>query len=178
MLGVVRLELTRSIVRDFRPSDAASIVTHANNRKIWMNLRDRFPSPYTPADAKFFLDRVAELSIPTVWAIEADGQAVGGVGLELLSDVERVSAELGYWLGEPYWNRGIVTEVVREVTAESFRRLELTRIFALPFEENVPSIRVLEKAGFVLEGTLRQSAIKDGVIRNQRLYAAYRSKML
>jgi ribosomal-protein-alanine N-acetyltransferase len=174
----VRLELTRSIVRDFRPSDAASIVAQANNRKIWMNLRDRFPSPYTAADAKYFLDRVAELSIPTVWAIEADGQVVGGIGLELLSDVERVSAELGYWLGEAYWNRGIVTEAVREVTAESFRRLELTRVFALPFEENVASIRVLEKAGFVLEGTLRQSAIKDGVIRSQRLYAAYRPKPL
>ena len=81
-------------------------------------------------------------------------------------------------MGEDYWNRGIGTEAVREVTAESFRRLELTRVFALPFEENVASIRVLEKAGFVLEGTLRQSAIKDGVIRSQRLYAAYRPKPL
>ncbi len=73
-----------------------------------------------------------------------------------------------------YWNRGIVTEAVREVTAEGFRRLDLTRIFALPFADNAASIRVLEKAGFVLEGTLRQSAIKEGVIRDQRLYAAYR----
>jgi [ribosomal protein S5]-alanine N-acetyltransferase len=174
----VRLELARCIVRDFRPSDAASIVTHANNRKIWLNLRDRFPSPYTAADAKFFLDRVAELSIPTVWAIELDGQAVGGIGLELLADVERVSAELGYWLGEDYWNRGVMTEAVREVTAEAFRRLDLTRIFALPFDDNMGSIRVLEKAAFVLEGTLRNSAIKDGVIRSQRLYAAYRPKVL
>jgi RimJ/RimL family protein N-acetyltransferase len=164
------------VVRDFRASDAPSLVQHANNRKIWLNLRDRFPSPYTDADARFFLSRLAELSLPTVWAIEVDGQAVGGIGFEMLSDVERVSAELGYWLGEPYWNRGIVTEAVREVTAEGFRRLELTRIFALPFADNTPSIRVLEKAGFVLEGTLKQSAIKEGVIRDQRLYASYRPR--
>jgi [ribosomal protein S5]-alanine N-acetyltransferase len=172
----VRLELTRSVVRDFRPSDAASLVEHANNRKIWLNLRDRFPSPYTEADARSFFERLSQLSLPTVWAIEVDSQAVGGIGLELLSDVERVSAELGYWLGERYWNRGIVTEAVREVTAEAFRRLDLTRIFALPFADNIGSIRVLEKAGFVLEGTLRQSAIKDGTIRDQRLYAAYRKE--
>ena len=170
----MRLELTRSVVRDFRPSDAASIVEHANNRRIWLNLRDRFPSPYTDTDARFFLGRVAELAVPTVWAIEVDSRVVGGIGFELMTDVERVSAELGYWLGESYWNRGIVTEAVREVTAEGFRRLDLTRIFALPFADNTASIRVLEKAGFVLEGTLRQSAIKEGVIRDQRLYAAYK----
>ena len=170
----MRLELTRSVVRDFRPSDAASLVQHANNRKIWLNLRDRFPSPYTDADASFFLARVAELTVPTVWAIEVDSKVVGGIGFELLTDVERVSAELGYWLGEPYWNRGIITEAVREVTAEGFRRLDLTRIFALPFADNAASIRVLEKAGFVLEGTLRHSAIKEGVIRDQKLYAAYK----
>ena len=170
----MRLELTRSVVRDFRPSDAASIVEHANNRKIWLNLRDRFPSPYTDTDARFFLSRIAELVVPTVWAIEVDSRVVGGIGFELMTDVERVSAELGYWLGEPSWNRGIVTEAVREVTAEGFRLLDLTRIFALPFADNTASIRVLEKAGFVLEGTLRQSAIKEGVVRDQRLYAAYR----
>ena len=172
----MRLELTRSVVRDFRFSDAPSLVEHANNRKIWMNLRDRFPSPYTDLDARSFLERVGQLSLPTVWAIEVDGVAVGGIGLELLTDVERVSAELGYWLGERFWNRGIVTEAVREVTAEAFRRLELTRIFALPFADNVGSIRVLEKAGFVLEGMLRQSAIKDGVVRDQCMYGAYRGR--
>ena len=170
----MRLELTRSVVRDFRPSDAPSLVQHANNRRIWLNLRDRFPSPYTDADARFFLDRVAELLVPTVWAIEVDSLAVGGIGFELTTDVERVSAELGYWIGESYWNRGIVSEAVREVTAEGFRHLDLTRIFALPFADNAASIRVLEKAGFVLEGTLRQSAIKEGVIRDQKLYASYK----
>ena len=172
----MRLELTRSVVRDFRFADLASLVAHGDNRKIWLNLRDRFPSPYTEADARSFLERVSQLALPTVWAIEVDGGAVGGIGLELLSDVERVSAELGYWLGERYWNRGIVTEAVREVTAEAFRRLNLTRIFALPFADNIGSIRVLEKSGFVLEGTLRQSAIKENVIRDQCLYAAYKSR--
>ena len=91
------------------------------------------------------------------------------------TDVERVSAEIGYWLGESCWGRGIVTEALRAVTAEAFRRFELRRIYALPFADNPASVRVLEKAGYVLEGRLRQSAIKDGQIRDQLLYATYRS---
>jgi len=94
--------------------------------------------------------------------------------VELQTDVERVSAEIGYWLGEAVWGRGIATEALQAVTAEAFRRFELRRVYALPFADNRASVRVLEKAGYTLEGHLRQSAIKDGTIRDQLLYAAYK----
>ena len=104
-----------------------------------------------------------------------DGEAVGGIGIELHTDVERVSAEIGYWLGESMWGRGIATEALTAVTAEAFKRFELTRLYALPFADHAASVRVLEKAGYVREGHLRQSAIKDGKIRDQLLFAAYRT---
>ena len=139
-----------------------------------MHLRDRFPFPYELEHARTFLAWLARQPSPTVWAIDVDGDAVGGIGLELHSDVERVSAEIGYWLGERLWGRGIVTEAVRAVTAEAFTRYDLTRIYAVPFADHTASLRVLEKAGYVKEGLMRQSAIKDGKVRDQFLYAAYK----
>ena len=103
-----------------------------------------------------------------------DGAAAGGNGLEVLGDIERVSAEIGYWLGRACWTRGVMTEAVRAVTLEAFRRFDLTRIFAVPFADNRASIRVLEKAGYALEGRMPQSAIKDGRVRDQLMYGAYR----
>ena len=139
-----------------------------------MHLRDRFPYPYGLEQANTFLGWLAGQPAPTVWAIEVDGEAAGGIGIELHSDVERVSAEIGYWLGEQVWGRGIATEAVLAVTAEAFRRYDLTRIYAVPFADHHASIRVLEKAGYVREGVMRRSAIKDGKVRDQALYAAYK----
>lgn len=170
----MRLQLSTCTVRDWKPDDLQPLVRHANNRRIWINLRDRFPHPYLETHGQQFLQHVARLSPATVWAIEVGGEAAGAIGLETLSDVERVSAELGYWLGEQHWGRGIVTEAVEAVTAEAFRRFDLTRIFALPFADNHGSIRVLEKAGFVLEGQMRHSAIKDGRLRDQLMFGRYR----
>ena len=110
----------------------------------------------------------------SVWAIEVESEAVGSIGLQLQEDVERVSAELGYWLGEPFWGRGITSEAVRAVAAHAFDAFSLTRVYALPFADNMRSIRVLEKAGFVLEGRMPRSAIKGGVIRDQLMFGAYR----
>ena len=171
----MRLTLDSCVVRDWSRDDLQPLVRHANNRGIWLNLRDRFPSPYTEAAGRDFLAFASQQSPVTMWAIEVDGEAAGGIGLVFLTDVERVSAEIGYWLGEPFWGRGIMTAVVRAVTTEAFGQTELQRIFALPFADNVGSIRVLEKAGYALEGRLRQSAIKNGVIRDQLMFAAYRS---
>jgi [ribosomal protein S5]-alanine N-acetyltransferase len=137
-------------------------------------LRDRFPFPYGIEQAKTFLGWLAKHHAPTVWAIEVNGEAAGGIGIELHSDVERVSAEIGYWLGRAYWGRGIATEALTAVTAESFRRFDLTRLYAVPFADHTASVRVLEKAGYVREGHLRRSAIKHGVVRDQLLFAAYR----
>jgi [ribosomal protein S5]-alanine N-acetyltransferase len=139
-----------------------------------MHLRDRFPFPYEMEQARTFLGWIAKQPSPTVWAIEVNGEAVGGIGIELHTDVERVSAEVGYWLGEAMWGRGIATEALKAVTAEAFKRFDITRLYALPFADHAASVRVLEKAGYVREGHLRRSAIKDGNVRDQLLFAAYR----
>ena len=170
----MHLSLGHCIVRSWSAADLRPLVHHANNRKVWLNLRDRFPHPYTEASGRDFLQHVATQQPPNTWAIDVNGEAVGGIGLVRQSDVERVSAEIGYWLGEELWGRGIMTDVLRAVTVEAFRRTDLRRIFALPFADNVGSIRVLEKAGYLLEGRMPQSAIKDGVIRDQLMYGAYR----
>lgn len=170
----MRLELSHCTVRRWAADDLASLVTHANNRHVSIHLRDRFPFPYRVENARSFLDWIVQQTAPTVWALEVNGEAAGGIGLELHDDIERVSAEVGYWLGEAVWGRGIVTEALQAVTAEAFHRFDITRVYALPFADNRASVRVLEKAGYTLEGHLRQSAIKDGTIRDQLLYAAYK----
>jgi ribosomal-protein-alanine N-acetyltransferase len=158
-------------VRSWRLEDAESIVRHANNRKIWLNLRDRFPHPYTARDAQIYLKHVVSSQPETNFAIDLAGEAVGGVGLVLGTDVERHSAEIGYWLGESVWGRGIATAALKRCTRYAIAEYDLWRVFAVPFSENVASIRVLEKAGFVREGLMRRSAVKDGRVLDQVLYA-------
>jgi RimJ/RimL family protein N-acetyltransferase len=160
-----------SIVRDWRLDDAPLLARHADNRRVWANLRDRFPSPYTIEDAEHWVRHAMRALPATDFAIDVDGQAVGGIGLVLRDDVDRVSAELGFWLGEAFWGRGIMTDAVSVFVPWAFGRFHLTRIFAQVFAFNHASARVLEKSGFVLEATLRQSAIKDGRITDQWQYA-------
>ena len=169
----MRLDLTRCTVRPWLESDANALARHANNRNVSIHLRDRFPFPYDIDHARKFLDWVVVQEKPTVWAIEVDGEACGGIGIEQKTDVERISAEIGYWLGESCWSRGIVTEALTAVTADVFSRFDVMRLYALPFADNRASVRGLEKAGYVLEGRLRRSAIKDGTVRDQLLYASY-----
>jgi RimJ/RimL family protein N-acetyltransferase len=158
-------------VRSFRGTDAPSIAAHADNRRVWINLRDKFPHPYTLADARAYIRNARRLVPETHFAIAVDSAAVGGIGFMLHDDVERVSAEIGYWLGEPFWGRGITTEALVAVTAYAVRAHHLTRVYAVPFEWNAASIRVLEKAGYACEGRMRRSAIKDGRVIDQMLYA-------
>jgi ribosomal-protein-alanine N-acetyltransferase len=171
----VHLQLSRCLVREWAADDLPSLVRHANNRNVWINLRDRFPHPYEETHGRQFLDAIVTRVPQTVWAIEVDGEAAGGIGVELMSDVERVSAELGYWLGEAFWGRGIMTEAVGALTSKLFDRFDLTRVFALPFADNTGSIRVLEKTGYVLEGRMPRSAIKEGRIRDQLMFGSYRT---
>jgi RimJ/RimL family protein N-acetyltransferase len=152
-------------------SDVESLVTYADNRNIWINLRDRFPHPYSKRDGHAFIRHVREQHPETAFAIAVNGEAAGGIGFQLQSDVERVSAEIGYWLGEPFWGRGIATEALVALTQHAIATHGLTRVYALPFAWNVASCRVLEKAGYLLEGRLRRSAIKDGVVTDQLQYA-------
>jgi RimJ/RimL family protein N-acetyltransferase len=136
-----------------------------------MYLRDRFPHPYTDKDAKTFLKHVTSSGDSTNLAIDVEGSAVGAVGFVPGRDIERFSAEIGYWLGEEFWDRGIVTEALTLVTEHIFGELNFLRLFALPFADNPASVRVLEKAGYVYEAVLRSSSVKFGVARDQLLYA-------
>jgi len=167
----MQLALKHCEVRSWRMADADSLTQHANNRKVWINLRDAFPHPYSMKDARAFLKGVRERTPETMFAIAVKGEAVGGIGFVLHPDVERVSAEIGYWLGEPFWGRGIATEALAAVTAYAMQTHGLTRVYAVPFAWNAASCRVLEKAGYVLEGRLRKSAIKDGKLTDQMQYA-------
>jgi [ribosomal protein S5]-alanine N-acetyltransferase len=170
----MHLQLSLCTIRPWRETDAESLALHANDRQVSIHLRDRFPFPYRIEQARTFLGWISKQPAPTVWAIEVNGEASGGIGIELHTDVERVSAEIGYWLGQAHWRRGIVTEALKAVTAEAFKRYDITRLYAVPFADHIASVRVLEKAGYVREGHLRQSAIKNGTVRDQLLFAAYR----
>ena len=139
-----------------------------------MNLRDRFPSPYNLADADAWLKLASETDPETHLAIDVDGTAVGGIGFEILDDFDQCSAEIGYWLGESYWGRGLASAALRAVTDYAFDHHNLTRIFAIPFAGNGRSRRVLEKAGYAFEGIMRRSVRKRGVVIDAALYAVIR----
>jgi len=173
----MRLPAGPAVVRPWRDEDAEEIARQANDRRVWINLRDAFPHPYGLDDAEQFIARAAAASPPTVFAIEVDGRPAGGIGYTLHTDVERIGAEVGYWLGAEYWGRGIATGAVRALSRHAFAtHPELRRLYALPFCWNPASARVLEKAGYRLEGTLRQSAIKDGKVVDQWMYALLRGE--
>jgi RimJ/RimL family protein N-acetyltransferase len=170
------MELRSSIctVRSYRPEDAPSLAKQGNNRRIWENLRDRFPHPYTETQASEYIAQLMQQPDATSFAIDVGDAAVGGISLHVGSDIERIGAELGYWLGEEFWGRGIATAAIGLVTNFAFSKRGLIRVFAIPFTTNTASCRALEKAGFEREGLMRKSAIKDGRIRDQFLYAKVR----
>jgi len=167
----VKIEFGDYLIRDWDKSDASALARYANNGRIAMWLRNRFPHPYTKSDAAAFLAAISRQDVRTNFAIARAEEAIGGIGLEIGRDVHRFTAELGYWLGEPFWGRGIVTEAVRHFTAWTFENLDLHRIYATVFSGNVASARVLEKAGYEREGCLRASVFKDGRILDQWVYA-------
>ena len=165
------LEGHRCRVRRWKPADVHALVEHANNARVAAQLRDRFPHPYTRRDALAFLEHAIDAPQPTNLAIDVDGQAVGAIGYLPGTDIERFSGEIGYWVGEAYWGRGIATEAVVLMTRCAFEQSNMLRLFALPFADNAGSIRVLEKAGYTREAILRASCVKDGRVRDQALYA-------
>ena len=168
------LDLGDIKVRSWRRDDLKSLVRHANNAKIAANLRDQFPHPYTRRDGIDFLEYAQTQEPECSFAIEVDGEAAGGVGFLMGRDIARISAEMGYWLSEEFWGRGIATRAVRGMSDWAFDNYRLTRVFAMAFAHNAASIRVLEKAGFVREGLMRKSAIKNGAILDQILFAKIR----
>lgn len=170
----MELKLTRSTIREWRSSDEASLARHANNHKIWQNVRDAFPHPYTTKDAADWIKKASSEDPITSFAIEVDGAAVGGIGVVVQGDIFRRSAELGYWLSEEYWGRGIVTEAVRVFVEWAFANFDLSRIYAGVFDWNPGSARVLEKAGFEFEGRMKKAVIKDDRIGDELIYAITR----
>ncbi|HYP28168.1 MAG TPA: GNAT family protein [Blastocatellia bacterium] len=170
----MELRLTNSVIRSWHPMDADSLAAHADNPKIWKNVRDVFPQPYTQQDAIRWI-QLARSQVPeTHFAIAVDGAAVGAIGFVLKKDVYRRSAEVGYWLGEDYWGRGIVAEALRALTDYAFASHDLCRIYAGVFEWNTASMRVLEKAGYSFEARLRKAVTKDNMTADEFVYATIR----
>jgi RimJ/RimL family protein N-acetyltransferase len=170
----MQIQLRNSLLRTWTDGDVTSLALWANNRRIWINLRDAFPHPYTADDAAEWLAKVREISNAILLAIDVDGAAVGSIGVFRLDDVYKRSAEIGYWLAEPFWNRGIVTEAVAAITDVAFRELEVVRIQAAIYAWNPASMRVLEKCGYVREGVLKKSVWKDGNLVDSVMYARLR----
>ena len=167
----MEINLDKCIIRSLKDDDAYSLARYADNHKIWINLRDAFPHPYTLEDGRSFIKKSLQNIPETNFAISVDDLAVGCIGIGLHRDVERLSAEIGYWLAEPFWGRGIMTNAVNRFTHYAFGTFELHRIFATPYVYNKASIRVLMKSGFTNEGRLQASAFKDNKIVDQFIFA-------
>jgi ribosomal-protein-alanine N-acetyltransferase len=177
--GAVKLRAGSTVVREWQAVDAESLVLQANDRRVWVGLRDAFPHPYGIEDARRFIGMAQQMSPQTYFAIEVAGRVAGGIGYTEHSDVERIGAEVGYWLGCEFWGQGIATAALRLLTEHAFGvNAELRRLYAVPFSSNPASARVLAKAGYHREGTLRQSAIKDGQVLDQWMYAILRDELL
>ncbi|WP_437735493.1 GNAT family N-acetyltransferase [Sorangium sp. So ce1335] len=168
------LETPSLTLRPFTPADADALTKNANDRRVWANLRDRFPHPYTRADAEAWIAHCAQAQPAEALAIVVDGEAAGAIGLERFGDVHRCTAEIGYWLGAAYWGRGLATEAVRALTRVGFEQLGLERIQAGIFDWNGASSRVLEKAGYAFEARMRRHVVKDGRVGDVLLYARVR----
>lgn len=167
----MRLDCGRCVVRDWSRADKTSLVRLGNNRRIWRNLLDRFPHPYTDEDADAWFALLEAMPEPTHWAIDVAGEAVGSIGVDLGKGMFAKSAEFGYWIGEPYWGRGIATAAVGRVAPYALEHFGLARLESPVFEWNPASMRVLERCGFQREGVLRKSILKDGELIDQVLYA-------
>jgi len=159
-----------TIIRQWKNEDLQELVFQANNVNVWNNLRNYFPHPYTEEHGKAWLEKVVD-ALPAInMAIEADGKMAGGIGLILNGDVYIKSAEIGYWLGEQYWGKGIATEAVRQMTEYAFYYFDLVRLYAEVFETNKASMRVLEKNGYYLEGVRRKAVFKNDVLMDDYIW--------
>src|SRR5258707_9012600 len=137
------------VVREWGEVDAEAVAGQANDRRVWLGLRDGFPHPYGNEDGKRFIAMARAMPPRTYFAIEVEGRLAGGIGYTLHSDVERIGAEVGYWLGHEFWGKGIATTALRLLTTHAFQaNPELRRLWAVPYATNAASGRVLEKAGY------------------------------
>jgi len=158
-------------LRSWETSDIDRLVVIADNYEIAKNLTNKFPHPYTRESGEGFIAFARSHDPRAIMAIEVEGELAGGVGLHLQEDIFEKNAELGYWLAEEYWGKGIMTAAVREIVDYGFQAFDINRIFARPFGSNVGSQKVLEKAGFILEATLSKTIYKNGEYEDEVIYA-------
>jgi len=158
-------------LRSWNLNDLKSLVKYANNYNIAKNLTNQFPHPYSKENGEAFIAMATKNDPLTIFAIEINGQAAGGIGLHPQQDIHCKNAELGYWLAEPYWGKGIITQAIKQIVAYGFKTFEIDRIFARPFENNIGSQKVLIKSGFILEGKFDKVLYKNGEYLDELIYA-------
>lgn len=164
-------------IRSFEYSDEESLAKYANNSNVSKLLRDQFPFPYTRTDAKVWLKYSCKQKIETNFAIANSEELIGSIGITIKEDVNRFSAEIGYWLAEPFWGKGIATEAIKILTGYAFSHFNLNRIFANIYEGNIASEKALIKAGYKKEGTMRKAVFKEGKFIDQYIYAILKEEL-
>ena len=152
------------ILREWKRSDADSLAAIANNKKIWDNVRDLLPYPYTKKDAKDWLELVKKQKTVTTFCIEVDGKLAGSIGVTLKDDVYKKTAEIGYFIAEEYWGKGAATEAIKQMVSYVQKEFDIVRIYAEVFEFNRASMKALEKNGFYLESIRKKAAFKNNMI--------------
>jgi len=160
-------------IRSWELSDAKDLAVALSNKNVQNNLRDGLPYPYTEKDGAEFISAMlnADKNDTFAFAITADEKVIGSIGVFRQANIHRKTAELGYYISEEYWGKGIMTEAVRQICNYVFENSDIIRIYAEPFATNFASCRVLEKAGFQLEGTLRSNAVKNGKVMDMKMYS-------
>lgn len=164
------IDLKSCTLRPFRSGDEVSLQENADNISVWMNLRNSFPHPFSVNDAISWISLNYDKHKPANLAITIDDQVIGGIGITIQPDIYRLNAELGYWLGEAHWNKGIMTEAVKAMVDYAFANFKSIRIYAGVFDYNVASMRVLEKAGFRNEAIHQKAVYKNGEILDEHLF--------
>jgi ribosomal-protein-alanine N-acetyltransferase len=162
------------ILRPWKASDINSLIKYANNWNIAKNLTNQFPHPYTIQDGKAFIEYATKDDPIHIFAIEVNQEAVGGIGIHPQSDIFIKNAELGYWLGEPFWGHGIVSKAIKQIIQFGFSTFDIERIFARPYGTNVASQKILEKNNFLLEGRYNNILYKNGEYLDELIYAIRR----
>ena len=161
------------ILRQWQSGDEKSLSENANNYKIWRNLKDIFPHPYTLTDAYEWVKMASNTT--TNFDIEVKGKAVGGIGILLKDDIYKKNVEIGYWLGKEYWGQGIISSAITEIVDYTFRNFDVFRIYAGVFEYNLASMRVLEKAGFHKETIQKKSLLKEGELFDEHIFVRFKA---
>jgi len=168
------MDKTKFKIRPWEMSDIDSLVKYANNWNVAKHMTDKFPHPYTENNGKAFIEFATKDFPIHLFAIDIDGKAIGGIGIHPQEDIHRNNAELGYWLAEPFWGQGIISEAIKQTVDFAFTTYDINRVFAIPFGTNIASQKVLEKNNFILEGKFDKVLIKNGELLDELVYAIRR----